>query len=151
MSTQPQGTPERLPVNDPLAFVEHRAATGKPPEFHFESVGDHLAGFVTEVEVVNGVYGPFRIVSVITRGEEEFSFRAVGAVLSARLAKVRVGDAIGVRRVEDGFSPEHKSEFKNYEVTIVATERPLPAPSLPPAEVEQMLDEAFSDEVDDVF
>jgi len=136
-------------VNDPLAFVERRATTGKPPEFHFDSVGDNLAGIISEIEVVNGVYGPFKVISVITRAGEECRFAATGAVLSSRLVNVCVGDALGIRRVADGYSPEHKKAYPAYEVTRVACENTLaPTPTPVRPEIAQILDETFGDEDD---
>jgi hypothetical protein len=112
----------RLDVNDPLGFCEARASKGKPELFKFDSVGDHVAGTVTEIEVVAGTYGPYREISVIRRDGTECRFETFGAVLNPRFEKANVGDAVGVRRVEDGYSAEHKKSYPLYEVTIVPGE-----------------------------
>ncbi len=113
----------RLDVNDPLAFVEHRAAVGKPEMFSFDLVGDHVAGVVTEIETVKGAFGPFDIISLIARDGSECRVQATGAVLSNRLSSVNVGDTIGIRRIVDGFSPEFGKPYPNFETTVVATGR----------------------------
>jgi hypothetical protein len=111
---------DRLQVHDPLSFVEHRAAAGKPPMFKFDSVGDNVAGIATEVESVDGAFGRFDVISIIRRDGSECQVQATGAVLSRRLAAVNVGDVLGIRRIDDGFSPEFQKPYPNFEVTVVA-------------------------------
>jgi hypothetical protein len=151
--------PDRLPVNDPLAFVEHRAATGKPPEYKFDAVGDHLAGIVTEVEEIEGQYGTYKEISIIARDQTEHRFRAFGEVLARKCSKVKKGDVLGVRREEDGYSPEYKTEYRVYEVFIEQPSEDAPRGALAPSptsaralrhspEIAQVLEEAFGDEDD---
>lgn len=118
--SRPQNSTElaRLDVNDPLAFVKARAAKGKPPMFEFGSEGDNVAGYVTEVETVEGIYGPFDVISLLEEDGAECRVQATGAVLSRRLASVNVGDAVGIRRIEDGYSVEHKKSYPLYDVTV---------------------------------
>ena len=119
-----------LAVRDPLAFVEHRAEHGLPPVFEFDEVGDSIAGFVTDVEVVDGQFGRYQIVSIVRRDGTESRIKALGAVLSSRLAGVSVGDAVAIRRVEDAISKEFGSRYKVFEVSLVNSSPPDP-PSVP--------------------
>jgi hypothetical protein len=152
MLKQPKTSTElaRLAVNDPLAFVEHRAAVGKPELFKFDSVGDSLAGMITEIERIEGTYGPYREISVIRRDQTECRFEAFGAVLSSRCERAKVGDAIAVRRGEDGYSPEYKKPYPVFEVTIVSPEQDQRG-ALDPAPISAARALSRSPEVDEIL